>query len=203
MAMKMKFYPTYKSSGIEWLGEIPEHWDVQRLRNVADMRVSNVDKHVRENEKPVRLCNYVDVYKHEHINQEIDYMRATASPDEIKRFRLNAGDVLITKDSEAWNDIGVPAPVTEPADDLIAGYHLALLRPFPDKLSGGYLLRALQSKSLACQFHVKAKGVTRYGLSQYGIKSVQFPLPPLSEQATIVTFLDCKTNQIDTLIKKK
>ena len=194
-------YPAYKLSGVEWLGEVPKRWEVRRLRTAVAMRVSNVDKHVREGETPVRLCNYVDVYKHDCISQRIDFMRATATPEEVSQFRLEEGDVLITKDSEAWDDIGVPAVVTEPADDLISGYHLALLRPIADVLTGGYLLRALQSKGLAHQFHVAAKGVTRYGLSHDGIKSVWLALPPLAEQAAIARYLDDADERIRRYIQ--
>ena len=203
MISGLKPYPAYKPSGVEWLGEVPERWEVRRLRTVVAMRVSNVDKHVREGETPVRLCNYVDVYKHDCISQRIDFMRATATPEEVSQFRLEEGDVLITKDSEAWDDIGVPAVVTEPADDLISGYHLALLRPIADVLTGGYLLRALQSKGLAHQFHVAAKGVTRYGLSHDGIKSVWLALPPLPEQAAIARYLDHADRHIRRCIHAK
>ena len=197
-----KPYPAYKPSEVEWLGELPEHWEVRRLRNVADMRVSNVDKHVRDSENPVRLCNYVDVYKHNYIDSRMDFMHATATNEEIQRFRLERNDVLITKDSEAWDDIGVPALVTDPACDLISGYHLALLRPRPDMLAGAYLLRAMQSKGLAYQFHVEAKGVTRYGLSHAGIKAVWLPLPSLSEQTAIVHYLDEVSTNIETAINR-
>lgn len=107
---------------------------------------------------------------------------------------------MITKDSETWNDIGVPALVEFSADDLIAGYHLALLRPLRDVLDGRYLFRTLQSATIAHQFHVSANGVTRYGLSQHGIKSALLPLPPLPEQAAIVEHLDKATADIDTAI---
>ena len=80
------------------------------MRTVAEMRVSNVDKHTREEEYPVHLCNYVDVYKNDRITHAMPFMNATASREEIERFRLEPGDVLITKDSEAWDDIGVPSP---------------------------------------------------------------------------------------------
>jgi len=132
MIADLKPYPAMKGSGVLWLGQVPEHWEVRRLRNAAEMRVSNVDKHTRDDEVPVRLCNYVDVYKHDRIRNKIPFMRATASPEEVARFLLKRGDVLITKDSEAWDDIGVPALVEEPADDLICGYHLALLRPIQE-----------------------------------------------------------------------
>ena len=153
------------------------------------MRVSNVDKHTREDEIPVRLCNYTDVYKNDHIQQGIAFMGATASMDEIERFRLERGDVLITEDSETWDDIGVPALVTESADDLICGYHLVLLRPSKD-IRGAYPARALQTDGVAYQFHVRANGVTRYGLTHEGIQSVRVPLPPIAEQAAIVRYLD-------------
>ena len=195
-------YPAYKPSGVEWLGEVPKHWEMQRLRNTSEMRVSNVDKHTKDEEQPVRLCNYVDVYKNDRIRSGMAFMRATATTDEIERFRLRSGDVLITKDSEAWNDIGVPALVEDTQDDIVSGYHLALLRPFLERVDGGFLFRALQSTAVAYQFHVEANGVTRYGLSHSAIKSVWLPLPPLAEQAAIVRYLDKATADTDSAIDR-
>ena len=195
-------YPAYEPSGGPWLGDVPEHWEVRRLRTVAEMRVSNVDKHTNEAEFPVRLCNYVDVYKNARITPAMPFMTATASRDEIERFKLERGDVLITKDSEAWDDIGVPALVAESADDLLSGYHLALLRPSTETL-GPYLALALQSKGVAYQFHVRANGVTRYGLTHTGIQSVQVPLPPLDEQVAIVRYLDHVDRRIRRYVAAK
>ena len=195
-----KPYPEYKDSGIPWLGKVPKHWEVQRLRTLVELRVSNVDKRSSESEIPVRLCNYVDVYKNEYIFSDLPFMRATATETEIERFRLQAGDVLITKDSEVWNDIGVPALVVESADDLISGYHLALLRPYWHLISGEYLFRALQSKRVVSQLHISANGVTRFGLSHNAIKSVWIPVPPLSEQAFIEKFLNRQTTKIYSAI---
>lgn len=203
MTASLKPYPAYKPSGVEWLGDVPAHWEVLRVRNAVDMRVSNVDKHTKKGELPIRLCNYVDVYKNDKITKQISFMRATASAEEIERFRLEKGDILLTKDSEAWNDIGVPALVEDDAKDLVSGYHLALLRPRKDMLSGAYLLRAFQCSTIAHQFHVSANGVTRYGLSYGAIKSVILPIPPLPEQHRIATFLDQKTAEIDEAITKK
>ncbi len=195
-------YPAYKPSGVPWLSDVPSHWEVRRLRTVADMRVSNVDKHTNGDEFPVRLCNYVDVYKHDRITLAMPFMRATASRDEITRFGLERDDVLITKDSEAWDDIGVPSFVAESADDLLSGYHLALLRPF-EEILGSYLARALQSKAVAYQFHVRANGVTRYGITHTGIQSVCIPLPPLPEQRVIVRYLDYANRRIRRYVSAK
>ena len=201
-ARALRPYPDYKDSGVQSLGKVPTHWEVRRLRTVAEMRVSNVDKHTKEGEFPVRLCNYVDVYKNDRITQAMPFMNATASRDEVERFRLERDDVLITKDSEAWDDIGVPALVTESADDLLSGYHLALLRPSREIL-GAYLVQSLQSKGVAYQFHVRANGVTRYGLTHTGIYSIQIPLPPRPEQATIARFLDHADRRIRRYIRTK
>ena len=203
MAVGLKPYPTCKDSGLEWLREVPAHWEVRRLRTISEMRVSNVDKHSRDGERPIRLCNYVDVYRADRIRAEMQLMAATAAPEEIARFRLRSGDVLITKDSEAWNDIGVPALVEGAADNAICGYHLALLRPFSDCVSGDFLFRAVQSSTVAYQFHVRANGVTRYGLTHNAIKSIWVPLPPPPEQAAIVRFLDHADRHIRRYIRAK
>ena len=139
-------YPDYKDSGVEWLGAVPAHWEVRRLRNVSTLRVSNIDKHTREGEVPVRLCNYVDVYKNDRIRSGMAFMAATATADEVEQFRLRSGDVLITKDSEVWNDIGVPALVQEIDDDVVSGYHLALLQPDAEHIEGGFLFRAIEPR---------------------------------------------------------
>jgi len=62
------------------------------------MRVSNVDKHVKEGETSALLCNYTDVYNNDQISHQMKFMRATATDEEIERFRLEKDDVLITKD---------------------------------------------------------------------------------------------------------
>jgi type I restriction enzyme S subunit len=96
--MSFPRYESYKDSGVEWLGDVPEHWDVRRLKEVCEVFPSNVDKKTYENETPVLLCNYTDVYYNEKITPHIDFMAATASADQIKKFTLRGGDTIITKD---------------------------------------------------------------------------------------------------------
>ncbi len=129
-----------KPNGVNWLGDIPDHWKTRRLRTVAFVRPSGVDKITNEGEIPVKLCNYVDVYKNERILDSMDFMHATATPDEIANFELRGGDVLITKDSEMWNDIAVPAFVPEKTPGVICAYHLAIVRP--RDIDGEFLSRA-------------------------------------------------------------
>jgi type I restriction enzyme S subunit len=196
-------YPAYRPSGVDWLGDIPGHWRVLRLKHIADPQFSSVDKHTQEGELPVRLCNYTDVYYNEHITNNIEFMEATADVREIRRFTLRQGDVLITKDSESWDDIAVPALVSEPLDNVLCGYHLAQIRPREDSVLGAYLARAFASSGILDQFRVAATGVTRYGLPKSALADANFPIPPLDEQQSIARFLDEQTKKIDDLIEAK
>lgn len=195
-------YPSYKASGVAWLGEVPEHWEVRRLKTVAEVNLSNVDKKSAEGQEPVSLCNYTDVYYNEHITNQIDFMRATATPEQIKRFSLKEGDVLVTKDSESWDDIAVPAVVREDLDNVLCGYHLAMIRP-AEQTDGRFLARAFSAVGPKDQFQIKANGITRFGLGGDAIRTGLFPFPPLPEQRAIAAFLDHKTAEIDALIAAK
>ncbi|MDP2751671.1 MAG: restriction endonuclease subunit S [Rhodocyclaceae bacterium] len=199
--MKTALYATYKNSNSQWLGDIPNHWEVKKLKFLAVVQPSNVDKKTVEGEEPVLLCNYTDVYKNEYIDGRLDFMRATATNDEIKKFAVDIGDVIVTKDSETPDDIAIPACVAEKIEGLLCGYHLTQIKPVD--LAGRYLFRLFQSTGFSAQFTVAANGVTRFGLPQYAIANAFSPVPPIDEQKAIAQFLDYKTAQIDALIAKK
>ena len=189
----------------------PEHltdasssvWESKPLKAVSNYSVSNVDKITINDEIPIRLCNYTDVYNNEFIRLDLNFMTATATEDEIRKFGLLVDDVIITKDSESWDDIGIPAIVQETATDLVCGYHLAVLRPIPDRIRGRYLFRCLQAKPIRVQLELNATGVTRFGLPKDAIGKLLLPVPPPERQDAIADFLDQETAKIDTLIEAK
>lgn len=201
--MKWKPYPSYSDTRDELLGSIPSHWKAHRLKHLADVRLSNVDKLSVDDQAIVRLANYVDVYKNERITADMDLMVATASDDQIERLTLAAQDVLITKDSESPNDIAVPAYVPEPMEGVVCGYHLALLRPDADRLHGGFLHRWLQGKASQAYFSSHANGMTRYGIGRGDIGDAPLLWAPLEEQKAINDFLDRETAKIDALIAEQ
>jgi type I restriction enzyme S subunit len=188
---------------LEWSRHLPTGWQVVPLRAIASYIVSNVDKVPVDGEQPVRLCNYSDVYNNEFITQQLDYMPCTATKEEICKFHLEVGDVIITKDSESWDDIGIPALVTDTADGLVCGYHLALLRPHPERVMGRFLLRCLQAKVLRLQLELAANGVTRFGLPKADIGAMRIPVPPLDVQREIVSVLDREVSGINALVAAK
>jgi len=195
-------YPEYKNSGLSWLGKVPKHWEIEKLKFNARVRFSNVNKKTEEGEIPVKLCNYVDVYYNSVIGPDIEFMEASASLEEIKKFQLRAGDVLITKDSEEWTDIAVPAHVVIDIQNLLCGYHLAQIRS-ENRLRGDFLFWLLSSNQINYQFKIEASGVTRYGLSNHALSNSIVLLPPVEEQKRLTDFLKTKTAQIDDIISKK
>jgi len=151
-----------KDSGIEWLGEIPAHWDVRKLKYLAFVNPSSIDKKSRSNESEILLCNYVDVYNNDFITNKINFMKATATKEQIKKFLLQKDDVILTKDSETPDDIGVPALVDESFEKVVCGYHLTHVKP--KKILGSYLFWQFQCKFQQSYFEISANGVTRYGV---------------------------------------
>ncbi len=194
-------YPNYKDSGVEWLGEMPAGWQVTRLKAIAVSQLSNVDKKSLEDQVAVHLCNYTDVYYHDRITSDLDFMAATATPDQVRKFTLRRGDVLITKDSESWTDIAVPAVVTEDLPKVLCGYHLAHIKPKAG-CYGPFLARAFSAVGPRNQFQVAANGITRFGLGGDAIASGVFAMPPEAEQRAIAAFLDRETARIDALVAK-
>lgn len=168
---------------------------------MANCFPSNIDKHSKEDEKQVRLCNYTDVYKNDYITNSMDLMLATAADEQIEKFTLLQGDVIITKDSETANDIAVPAFVKEPLTNVVCGYHLSVLRPC-ETLYGEFLFRVMQCKEINIQFEVRSNGVTRVGLGVYDLKNAKIPVPPINEQSQIVELISKETSTIYTTISK-
>lgn len=200
--MSFPKYPEYKDSGVEWLGEVPAHWEVLPLKRHCDVMPSSVDKKSSEEEQSVLLCNYTDVYYNDEIIQEMDFMKATASAGQIEKFSLQKDDIIFTKDSESSDDIAIAAHVPKKPTGIVCGYHLSIARPF-FSLNGRFLKRYFDSHSAKAYFRVTANGLTRVGLSQYASDNLPIPIPPKTEQATIAAFLDHETARIDALIAEQ
>jgi len=178
-------------------------WLQKKLKHLSDVKFSNVDKHTHKGEIKVKLCNYVDVYKKDFITNDLDFMHATATFEEILKFKVLKGDIMITKDSETANDIAVPAYVVEDLDNVVCGYHLALIRSNEDEVLSEFLFRKFQSKELNYFLEIEATGVTRVGLSMGDISNVMVTYPEsLNEQKLIVEYIKSETKTIDDIIAK-
>lgn len=170
------------------------------LSEVAKIDISGVDKKIKENEIPVSLCNFTDVYYNWSITKNMvpGFMKATANKKEIDRFSLTKGQVVITKDSETRDDIGMSAYIADDLPETILGYHCAVITPDEKALDGRYLNAYLSSRYGRKYFEYKAGGSgQRYTLTVEGISNIKIPLIPLSEQKKIGKFLSNLDKKIE------
>ena len=181
---------------------LPFGWRLEKLKFFAEIRNSNVDKTIRDDEQLVQLCNYTDVYYNDSITPKLPFMEGSATEAEIAHFHLKRNQIIITKDSEQWDDIGIPALVTDDMPRVLCGYHLSVISP-GSGIDGGFLAWLCRAEPLNDQFKLAANGVTRFGLGQYPIKNAFVVLPPLATQQRIARFLGEKMSLIDELIEKK
>ena len=159
-----------------------------KLADIAKIEISGVDKKTIEGETPVRLCNFVDVYYNWAITKDKAkrFMIASAKQSEIDRFSINKGMVAITKDSETKYDIGVATYIADNFDNVVLGYHCALITPNPTIVDGKYLNAFMHTQYIQKYFENNASGSgQRYTLSNDTISNIPVLLPSIEEQHTI------------------
>ena len=159
-----------------------------KLGNIATVEISGVDKKIKDGEKKIRLCNFVDVYYNWAITtaRHDSFMFATANSKEISKFQLKKGQVALTKDSETRDDIGISTYIADDFDDVILGYHCALITPNKDILDGSYLNALLHTEYAKKYFAFNASGSgQRYALSVEALNSFPVPKVLLREQQRI------------------
>jgi type I restriction enzyme S subunit len=191
-----------KNSGIDWIGQIPEHWDIIRMKSLGNIETSSVNKKIEDDEDIVKLVNYTDVYgnKNKEIKNNDDYMRVSANSNQIKSKILKEGDVLFTPSSETIEDIGVSAVVMENLDNTLYSYHLLRLR-FSKIVHLNFKKYLFNNDFVQLYFSQSATGTTRKILGLNTFNNLPLILPStLNEQEEIADYLDSKTQTIDKVI---
>ncbi len=190
-----------KDSGISWIGQIPQHWEVKRLKELGNIETSSINKKIEEDEDLVKLVNYTDVYS--NLKREIwnndDYMIVSANKLQISSKKLKQGDVLFTPSSETINDIGVSAVVMENLHNTLYSYHLLRLR-FRKVVDLHFKRYLFSNDYVQYYFSKSATGTTRKILGLNTFNNLEVPLPPKSEQEKIAKYLDHKTATIDAIV---
>ncbi len=195
-------YPAYKDSGVEWLGEIPAHWEMRRLKYALSRNDGGVWGDDAE-EDGVIVLRSTDMTVDGEWKIEDPALREL-SESEYESARLRAGDLLVTKSSGSALHLGKTALVTNAVEELDCCYSnfMQRLRTRPVLMSS-YLYRMLNSPLGREQFNYF--GSTTTGLANLNsevIGNVLVPLPTFSEQRTIAAFLDRETAKLDALTHK-
>lgn len=185
--------------------EFPE-WEKKKLGEIGTFQTSSIDKLSKENEKEVFLVNYMNVYRHENINNETvkSFQIVTAKDNQIESCNLKRGDILFTPSSETPDDIGHSVVIFEDLDNAVFSYHLMRFRPSIeiDILYSHYFCNVPQ---VLKQLTKLATGSTRFTISVSSFSSIEINLPCLEEQTAIANFLsaiDEKINYTQTQITK-
>ena len=182
-------YPDYKPSGVEWLGGVPAHWEMRRLKMAAE----NVVRQTRGRESG-------EIYiALEHVESWTGKIRK-ADPDagfdsQVKQFR--AGDVLFGKLRPYL------AKVTRPAESGACVGEFLVLRPRADNLLPGYLAQLLRSKPIIDAVDASTFGAKMPRADWQFIGNLVLPLPPPAEQAAIARYLDRVNERIHRCIDAK
>lgn len=187
----MKRYDAYKPTGIPWIPEVPEHWEVRKLRHFIEM----ISEKNHPQEPLLSVVRDQGVILRDVTSREENH---NAIPDDLSGYKLiEEGDFAINK-MKAWQgSYGVSSyrGIVSPA------YYTCRLN-FEHK---AYFNLAIRSDAYVPFFTQYSKGIRvgQWDLSPIGLKEIPFFLPPLSEQRAIVAYIERKERQIDAYIARQ
>jgi type I restriction enzyme S subunit len=187
-----------KPSGIEWLGDIPEHWEVRRIATVADKITNGFVGPTRDIlvDEGVRYLQSLHIKKNKILFERQYFVEPEWSREHHKSV-LNAGDVLIVQ----TGDIGQVACVPKEFEGCNC-HALIIVGPTRGKLHGPFLSWFLLSSFGFDELKRIQTGALHPHLNCTFVRDVCFPYPPISEQQLIAGYLDRETAKIDKMIEK-
>jgi len=189
-----------KDSGIDWLGEIPEGWEVKRLRYVGNCQ-NGVSKGADYFGTGFPFVSYSDVYNNFVLPQNVEGLANSTEIDQVN-YSVIKGDLLFTRTSETIEEIGISSTCLETINRAIFSGFLIRFRPFDGILFEGFSKYFFRSKLHRLFFVKEMNLVTRASLSQELLKRLPVILPPFPEQCEIASYLDRATSSIDAKIAK-
>lgn len=179
-----EYYKNFLFSSISNLKLVNLH-DLAILSNVG------VDKKINDDEKSIKLLNYMDIFLNKHIDSKIPKMVVTASDKKIEVCDVKKGDVFITPSSEKINEIGLTSVVTEDLKNCCYSYHIMRIRLKKENyLLSQYINYYFTSNIAKKQILKKAKGITRYGLTKTNFENIKIFIPSAQQQEIIIKTLD-------------
>jgi type I restriction enzyme, S subunit len=192
-------YPVYKHSGVEWLGEIPEGWEVKRLAVLGSFSKGGGFSKAELTETGEPAILYGDIYtKYDFkISNPARYISTETSRKSVP---IQQGDILFTGSGETIEDIGKCVAYAN-ENPAFAGGDVIIFRQRGHNSS--FISYFMNTESAKAERAKTAKGeiiVHTYGSK---LREISICLPPHPEQRAIAAFLDEKTSKIDRAIAQK
>ena len=191
--MKLTKYNKYKNTNIQWLGDIPEHWETLPMKNLVKQIVDTEHKtvpfvedgeylvarttNIKEGKLTYNKAKYTDYYGY------LDWTRR-AKPEE--------GDILFTREAPAGEACVIPKNTK-----LCLGQRVVLIKVYPKRINTDFCIYSIYGGLTENNIKMLSVGSTVFHFNMSDIRSLQILLPPLSEQTAIANYLDQKTAQID------
>jgi len=194
--MSFPRYPKYKPSGVEWLGEVPEHWETVPLKSVA----THNDEVLDETTDPNTEIVYVDISSVDGINgiSAKESMLFSGAPSRARR-RVRHGDVIV---STVRTYLRAIAQINNPESNLIVSTGFAVIRP-KSRLVTEFLGCLLSASYFVEQVIARSTGVSYPAINATELVSIPVVIPSLPEQTAIASFLDHETGKIDVLVEEQ
>ena len=187
----MQRYESYNPSGVEWLGNIPTHWDIKPIRTVTSLKADR-----NRPDLPV-----LSVYREYGVilkDSRDDNHNAT-SLDTASYKVVKPGDLVVNK-MKAWQgSMGVSRH-----EGIVSPAYITCSTN-PEKIQPNYLHYLVRSAPMIGVYNALSYGVRvgQWDMHYEDFKQTPIPIPPRPEQDRIVAFLDQKTAEIDAAIAKK
>ena len=192
-----------KDSGIEWLGKIPEQWEVKPLKRVLTGGLTNgIFKKKDQFGSGTKLINVVDLYQDDFIVDASLLDRVIATPAEQQAYAVHQGDVFFVRSSLKEDGVGQSACVSDLRESTIFECHLVLARPDGREVNPDYLILFLNSSQARQRLIALSETVTMTTLSQPRISSLSIPLPPIAEQSEVALHVRSQSRKIADIIRK-
>jgi type I restriction enzyme, S subunit len=195
-ARRFKPYPVYMDSGIEWLGDIPSHWGVNRLKHLASLNPESL----AEDTDPGLEIVYVDIGGVDGLGRIVEREQFTfgSAPSRARRI-VRDGDVIV---STVRTYLRAIAPIRNPEAGLVVSTGFAVVRP-TQGLTTDYAAHALRAPYFVERVVASSTGVSFPAINESEMATYELAAPSEPEQRAIAAFLDRETARIDALVAKK
>lgn len=192
----------FKNSGVEWLGEIPGHWDVKRFKDYFKFDKGLTITKENLQDEGIFCVNYGEIHSKLgfEVNPKIDNLKCVGKEylKANQKSLVKNGDFIFADTSEDIEGAGNFTYLNS-CLPTFAGYHTIICRP-KKNLASRYLAYEFQSTTFRSQIQKRVKGVKVYSITQGLLAGLIIWLPPKDEQEKIVEYIENKISKIDKLL---
>ena len=185
----MRRYESYKDSGVEWLGEVPSHWESFPL--FVQAKISSITNHIDKELLSVYLDGGVVRFS------DVDEKRTNVTSLDLSKYQLVRKGNLVLNNQQAWRgSVGVSS-----YEGIVSPAYLIL--ELSNKFDPHYANYLFRNSSMVSHYLIASKGVGTIQRNLYwgNLRRTPIFIPPLSEQQKISQFLDDKTSKIDQAVE--